>query len=96
MSLSTRRWCVCVGNPDWIFLVDLNDMLSVSSYGSYSGQPEGQASPLPDLLLFFGSIQHLKSTKCFLFYRAMAKGIMALLEDRATVALDSKLLELQV
>ncbi|XP_056905408.1 TATA-binding protein-associated factor 2N isoform X1 [Takifugu flavidus] len=60
------------------------------SYGAYGGQQEGQASPLPNLLLFFGSFQHLKSTQCFLFYRAMAKGIMALLEDRATVALDSK------
>lgn len=71
-------------------------MLSIYSYGSYGGQQqEGQASPLPNLLLFLGSFQHLKSTKCFLFYRAMAKGIMALLEDRTTVALHSKV-ELKV
>lgn len=70
-------------------------MLSIYSYGSYSGQQEGQASPLPNFLLFFESFQHLKSTKCFLFYRALPRGIMALLEGRPTVALDSKV-ELKV
>lgn len=91
MPLSTRRWFVCLcWKPQLDFIVDLNYLLFIYSYGSYGGQQEGQASPLPNLLLFFRSFQHLKSIKCFLFYRAMAKGIMALLEDRTTVALDSK------